>query len=130
MFIDYNQNARDRTVASAYSVRPMPDARVSAPIAWDEVAEVEPEAYTLRTMPDRLREVGDPGAAIADEPGSLDPLLTLARRTRRTASTTHRGRRTSRRATTSRRAWRRRGPKLAEWETWKQEQKRKPRGQH
>jgi bifunctional non-homologous end joining protein LigD len=81
VFIDYNQNARDRTVASAYSVRPMPDARVSAPIAWDEVAAVEPEAYTLRTMPARLRTVGDPGAAIADvEPGSLEPLLTLADR--------------------------------------------------
>ena len=58
VFIDYNQNARDRTVASAYSVRPMPDARVSAPIAWDEVATVEPEAYTLRTIPARLRVGG------------------------------------------------------------------------
>ena len=81
VFIDYNQNARDRTVASAYSVRPMPDARVSAPIAWEEVAAVEPEAYTLRTIPARLREEGDPGAAIAEaEPGSLEPLLTLADR--------------------------------------------------
>ena len=62
VFLDYNQNARDRTVASAYSIRPMPDARVSTPLAWDEVADVEPERFTVRTVPGRLREIGDPGA--------------------------------------------------------------------
>ena len=72
VFLDYNQNARDRTVASAYSVRPVPDARVSTPLAWDEVPKVEPEAFTLRTVPDRLRSVGDPGAEIDDHAGTLE----------------------------------------------------------
>ena len=67
VFIDYNQNARDRTVASAYSVRPVADARVSTPLDWDEVPEVEPEAFTLRTVPAGCERVGDPGAGI-DEP--------------------------------------------------------------
>jgi bifunctional non-homologous end joining protein LigD len=80
VFLDYNQNARDRTVASAYSVRPVPDARVSTPIAWDEVADVEPEAFTIRTVPERVRTVGDPGAGIDDRAGSLEPLLELAAR--------------------------------------------------
>jgi DNA ligase D-like protein (predicted polymerase) len=78
VFLDYNQNARDRTVASAYSVRPMPDARVSTPLAWDEVPEVDAARFTLRTVPDRLRKLGDPGAAIDDQPGALDSLLELA----------------------------------------------------
>src|SRR3954454_21065047 len=60
VFVDYGQNARDRTIASAYSVRPTPDARVSAPLRWDEVANVEPEAFTLETMEARIEEVGDP----------------------------------------------------------------------
>jgi DNA ligase D-like protein (predicted polymerase) len=60
VFVDYGQNARDRTIASAYSVRPTPDARVSAPLLWDEVATVEPEAFTLETMRDRVAAVGDP----------------------------------------------------------------------
>jgi bifunctional non-homologous end joining protein LigD len=83
VFIDYNQNARDRTVASAYSVRAVPDARVSCPLEWDEVAAVEPAELTMRTVPARLRERGDPSAAIDDEPGSLDGLLELAARDER-----------------------------------------------
>lgn len=78
VFIDYNQNARDRTVASAYSVRPTPDARVSTPLTWDEVPTVDPAAFTVRTVPQRLAELGDPAAAIDDHPGSLDSLLALA----------------------------------------------------
>jgi len=78
VFVDYNQNARDRTVASAYSVRPVPEARVSCPLEWDEVADVDPAAFTLRTVPERLREVGDPGAAIDEHPGGLESLLALA----------------------------------------------------
>jgi DNA ligase D-like protein (predicted polymerase) len=80
VFLDYNQNARDRTVASAYSVRPVPDARVSTPISWDEVPDVEPEAFTMRTVPERLRTVGDPGAAIDEHAGDLTPLLELSER--------------------------------------------------
>ncbi len=78
VFLDYNQNARDRTVASAYSIRPMPDARVSTPLAWDEVADVEAERFTVRTVPERLRLTGDPGAGIDEHVGSLDGLLDLA----------------------------------------------------
>jgi bifunctional non-homologous end joining protein LigD len=80
VFIDYNQNARDRTVASVYSVRPVPDARVSCPLAWDEVAGVDPSALRLDTVPKRFAEIGDPGAGIDDHPGGLDSLLDLARR--------------------------------------------------
>jgi bifunctional non-homologous end joining protein LigD len=78
VFLDYNQNAKDRTVASAYSVRPTPDARVSAPLTWDEVPTCEPEAFTLETVPGRVATLGDPWAAIDDHPGSLDRLLELA----------------------------------------------------
>jgi bifunctional non-homologous end joining protein LigD len=78
VFVDYNQNARDRTVASAYSVRPVPDARVSCPLEWDEVPDVDPAAFTLWTVPDRLREVGDPSASIDESPGGLEKLLALA----------------------------------------------------
>lgn len=80
VFVDYNQNARDRTVASCYSVRPTVDARVSCALAWDEVPDVEPGDLRLDTVPERLRTVGDPAATIDDEPGSLDQLLALARR--------------------------------------------------
>jgi bifunctional non-homologous end joining protein LigD len=80
VFVDYNQNARDRTVASAYSVRPTPDARVSCPLAWDEVADVEPRELRLDTVPDRLREHGDPAADIDEHAGSLAKLLDLAQR--------------------------------------------------
>ncbi|MGE5460756.1 MAG: non-homologous end-joining DNA ligase [Solirubrobacterales bacterium] len=78
VFLDYNQNAKDRTVASAYSVRPTPDARVSAPLTWAEVAAVEAEAFTLETVPERFAAIGDPHAAIDDAPGSIEPLLALA----------------------------------------------------
>ena len=83
VFIDYNQNARDRTVASAYSVRAVPDARVSTPLQWSEVPDVEPAELTMRTVPGRLRERGDPSAEIDADPGSLDGLLELAARDER-----------------------------------------------
>jgi bifunctional non-homologous end joining protein LigD len=78
VFLDYNQNAKDRTVASAWSVRPTPDARVSMPLDWDEVATCDPAVFTLVTAPARLAELGDPGAGIDDAPGSLEPLLALS----------------------------------------------------
>ena len=80
VFVDYNQNARDRTVASAYSVRPVADARVSCPLTWDEVPDVEPADLRLDTVPARLAEVGDPSAEIDDHTGKLDSLLELAAR--------------------------------------------------
>ena len=80
VFIDYNQNAKDRTVCSAYSVRPRPDARVSAPLTWDELSACRPEDFTLQTMPARFAAVGDRHAGIDDHPCSLDPLLELSAR--------------------------------------------------
>jgi bifunctional non-homologous end joining protein LigD len=80
VFLDYNQNAKDRTIAGAYSIRPTPDARVSAPIAWDDVASVEPEAFTLKTMPARFAEIGNPHARMDERPCSLEALLELAAR--------------------------------------------------
>jgi bifunctional non-homologous end joining protein LigD len=80
VFVDYNQNAKDRTVASAYSVRPTPDARVSAPLAWDEVPSVDPADFTLATMPRRFAEVGDRHAAIDQHAGSIEQLLELSER--------------------------------------------------
>src|SRR5687768_2556554 len=80
VFVDYNQNARDRTVASAWSVRPTPDARVSAPLRWDEVPDVEAAELRLDTVPDRLAAEGDPSAEIDEHPGSLDSLHELADR--------------------------------------------------
>jgi bifunctional non-homologous end joining protein LigD len=80
VFVDYNQNARDRTVASAYSVRPTPDARVSTPLRWDEVADVEPAELRIDTVPARVAELGDPSADIDAHAGSLDGLLGLAAR--------------------------------------------------
>jgi DNA primase len=77
IFVDYNQNARDRTIASAYSVRPKPGAPVSAPVTWDELAEVAPEDFTVATMPARFAEVGDRHSAIDDTAYSLQPLLDL-----------------------------------------------------
>ena len=77
IFIDYNQNARDRTIASAYSVRPKPGAPVSAPVTWDELAEVAPEDFTVATMPARFAEVGDRHAAIDEAVHSLQPLLDM-----------------------------------------------------
>src|SRR6188508_3399302 len=80
VFLDYNQNAKDRTVASAYSVRPKPDARVSAPLAWDEIDACEPGDFTLATMPARFASVGDRHANIDHHPASLLALLELAAR--------------------------------------------------
>jgi bifunctional non-homologous end joining protein LigD len=79
VFVDFNQNAKDRTVASAYSVRPTPDARVSAPLRWDEVPGCDPAAFTIETMPRRYAEIGDPGAGIDETVGSLEELLELAK---------------------------------------------------
>ena len=77
IFVDYNQNARDRTIAGAYSLRPIPGAPVSTPVGWEELAEVEPGMFTLPTVPDRLRDLGDPMAAIDDRHCSLERLLEL-----------------------------------------------------
>jgi bifunctional non-homologous end joining protein LigD len=78
VFVDYNQNAKDRTVASAYSVRPVPDVRVSAPLTWDEVPSCDPAEYTIDTMPARFAAIGDPWAQMDEAAGSLDALLELA----------------------------------------------------
>jgi DNA ligase D-like protein (predicted polymerase) len=78
VFLDYNQNAKDRTVAAAYSVRPTPDARVSAPLTWDETELAEPGDFTLASMPSRYARVGDVHAAIDQHPCTLDPLLALS----------------------------------------------------
>ncbi|WP_375385904.1 non-homologous end-joining DNA ligase [uncultured Microbacterium sp.] len=78
VFVDFNQNAKDRTVASAYSVRPLPDARVSTPLGWDEVRLRRPEEFTVLTVPERYAEIGDPHAGIDDAVGSLGGLLALA----------------------------------------------------
>ncbi len=83
VFIDYNQNARDRTVASAYSVRPTPDARVSCPMEWSEVPSCEMEAFTIETVPRRFKEIGDPSDEIDDVHHSLEPLLELSERQKR-----------------------------------------------
>jgi bifunctional non-homologous end joining protein LigD len=80
VFIDYNQNAKDRTVASAYSVRPKPDARVSAPLMWDEIDEADPADFTLKTMPARFAKLGDRHEDIDRHPCSLDALLDLSAR--------------------------------------------------
>ncbi|HEY5240920.1 MAG TPA: hypothetical protein VIJ22_05625, partial [Polyangiaceae bacterium] len=80
VFLDYNQNAKDRTTCSAYSVRPLPDARVSAPLTWDEVPVCDPAAFTVLTMPARFAAVGDPHACMDEAAGSLEKLLALAAR--------------------------------------------------
>src|SRR6516164_2791778 len=80
VFVDYNQNAKDRTVASAYSIRPVPDARVSAPLTWAEVPTCDPAAYTIATMPGRFASLGDPWAGMDEAAGSLDALLEQAAR--------------------------------------------------
>jgi DNA ligase D-like protein (predicted polymerase) len=80
VFLDYNQNAKDRTIAAAYSVRPRPDARVSAPLAWDEIDACEPGDFTLATMPARFAAVGDRHAAMDQHAGSLEALLDLSAR--------------------------------------------------
>jgi bifunctional non-homologous end joining protein LigD len=78
VFLDYNQNAKDRTIASAYSVRPTADARVSTPLRWEEVSTCEASAFTIDTVPTRFAEIGDPAAAMDDAPGSIERLLELA----------------------------------------------------
>jgi bifunctional non-homologous end joining protein LigD len=78
VFLDYNQNAKDRTTCSAYSVRPLPDARVSAPLHWHEVPDCDPADFTIFTMPERFAKIGDPHAGMDSEPGSLERLLDLA----------------------------------------------------
>jgi DNA ligase D-like protein (predicted polymerase) len=83
VFVDYNQNAKDRTVASAYSVRPVPQARVSTPLAWDEVPACDPDVFTITTVPGRLASGGDPWARMDDAEGSLERLLELAERDQR-----------------------------------------------
>jgi bifunctional non-homologous end joining protein LigD len=78
VFLDYNQNAKDRTTCSAYSVRPLPDARVSAPLRWHEVPDCEPAEFTIFTIPKRFTEIGDPHAEMDSSPGSLEKLLELS----------------------------------------------------
>jgi hypothetical protein len=78
VFLDYNQNAKDRTTCSAYSVRPLPDARVSTPLHWHEVPDCEPADFTILTIPKRFAELGDPHAGMDAAPGSLEKLLDLA----------------------------------------------------
>src|SRR3954454_5311757 len=80
IFVDYNQNARDRTIASAYSIRPKPGAPVSAPLTWDELRDVAPEDFTVESMPARFAQVGDLNAGIDDSGYSLQPLLDLYER--------------------------------------------------
>jgi len=80
VFLDYNQNAKDRTTCSAYSVRPLPDARVSAPLDWHEVPDSDPADFTMFTIPERFAKIGDPHAAMDTAPGSLEKLLELAER--------------------------------------------------
>jgi DNA ligase D-like protein (predicted polymerase) len=80
VFLDYNQNAKDRTVASVYSVRPTADVRVSTPLTWEEVADCRPEDFTIDTVPRRFAETGDPWQGIDDAARSLEPLLELAKR--------------------------------------------------
>jgi len=77
VFVDYNQNAKDRTVASAYSVRPVPDARVSAPLRWNEVDECDPADFTMASMPARFQKIGDPHAGMDQHAGSIEGLLEL-----------------------------------------------------
>jgi DNA ligase D-like protein (predicted polymerase) len=78
VFLDYNQNAKDRTTCSAYSVRPLPDARVSAPLFWSEVTECDPEQFNVLTVPKRFAEIGDPHHDMDSHPGDIDKLLELA----------------------------------------------------
>ena len=83
VFVDYNQNARDRTIASAYCVRPVATAQVSCPVAWEEMEGLDPTRFTLQTVPERLAERGDLWAPMDTAPGVLDSLLELAFRDER-----------------------------------------------
>ncbi|MHC8607769.1 non-homologous end-joining DNA ligase [Paenarthrobacter ureafaciens] len=78
VFVDFNQNAKDRTVASAYSIRPLPDARVSTPLTWEEVATIRPDQFTVLTVPGRFKDIGDPHDGIDQAAGGLEGLLALA----------------------------------------------------
>src|SRR6185295_16556400 len=78
VFLDYNQNAKDRTTCSAYSVRPLPDARVSTPLDWREVPDCDPADFTILTVPKRFADLGDPHEGMDAAPGSLERLLELA----------------------------------------------------
>ena len=80
VFLDYNQNAKDRTTCSAYSIRPLPDARVSTPLLWEEIPDCDPADFTVLTVPERLKTVGDPNEKMDDAAGSLEQLLELAER--------------------------------------------------
>ena len=80
VFLDYNQNAKDRTTCSAYSVRPLPDARVSTPLTWEEVPDCDPAEFTLFTVPARFAKIGDPHKDMDSAAGSLEKLLELAAR--------------------------------------------------
>src|SRR6266404_2007839 len=80
VFLDYNQNAKDRTTCAAYSIRPLPDARVSAPLGWEEIPDCEPADFTVLTVPARLKAIGDPNARMDAAAGSLAQLLELADR--------------------------------------------------
>src|SRR6185436_19134955 len=80
VFLDYNQNAKDRTTCSAYSIRPLPDARVSAPLRWEEIPDCEPADFNVLTMPERLKQIGDPNTEMDLSPGSMEKLLELAAR--------------------------------------------------
>ena len=103
VFLDYNQNAKDRTVAAAYSVRPKPDARVSAPLTWEEIADCDPADFTLATMPARFAAIGDRHAAIDEHPCSLEALLELSARHEQEGRATRPGRRNTRSSRASRR---------------------------
>jgi hypothetical protein len=83
VFLDYNQNAKDRTTCSAYSIRPLPDARVSTPLEWTEIPDCDPRDFTVLTVPARFAEIGDPHATMDEAAGSLDRLLELADRDER-----------------------------------------------
>jgi DNA primase len=86
LFVDYNQNARDHTIASAYSVRGVPEATVSTPITWDEIDQIDPRDFTIATVPARFAELGDLHAGIDDAPFSLRPLLEWAERDERSGA--------------------------------------------
>ena len=110
VFVDYNQNAKDRTVASAYSVRPTPDARVSAPVSWDELDRCDPGDFTLRTMPERFAAIGDRHAGIDDTPRIARRRSSSSRLGRSAMGwATPPGRRTTRSRPMSPRAWRHHG---------------------
>jgi DNA ligase D-like protein (predicted polymerase) len=83
VFVDYNQNARDRTIAGVYSARPVADARVSCPVAWDELADLDPAAFRIDTVPQRFASTGDPWTGIEGSSGSIEGLLELADRDER-----------------------------------------------